>query len=181
MKNKAVFLDRDGTVNIDKDYLYKIEDFQFETGVTDTLKYVYDKGYKLIIISNQSGVARGYFAISDVEKLHDHIKKKAAEFGFEITGIYYCPHYTKGIIKEFSIDCGCRKPGIELIEKAVRDHNIDIKKSFMIGDKEADILAGKYAGLKTVLIGTGYGKETLKTCREYDYYFENISGIKTII
>jgi len=181
MKNKAVFFDRDGTINIDKEYLYKIEDFEFETGVTDTLKYLYRKGFKLIIISNQSGVARGYFTVSDVEKLHDHIKKRAADFGFEITAIYYCPHYAKGIIKEYSIECGCRKPGTGLIEKAIKDHNIDVKKSFMIGDKESDILAGKNAGLKTVLVGTGYGKETLKTCRDYDYYFENISELKTII
>ncbi|MBU4485510.1 MAG: HAD family hydrolase [Candidatus Delongbacteria bacterium] len=181
MKNKAVFLDRDGTVNIDKDYLYKIDDFQFESGVTDTLKYLFDRGYKLIIISNQSGIARGYFSVDDVEILHKHIKKAALESGFEIAEIYYCPHFADGNVKKFAIECKCRKPGTELIERAINEHNIDRSQSYMIGDKESDIIAGKNAGLKTILVGTGYGKETAVIFKDYDYYFENISGIKAII
>lgn len=181
MENRAVFLDRDGTVNVDKNYLYRVEDFQFETGVAGTLKYLYDKGFKLIIISNQSGVARGYFTVEDVEKLHDHIKKEAVRSGFEFSGIYYCPHYAKGAVKEFSIECECRKPGTALIEQAIKEHGIDISGSFMIGDKEADIIAGKKAGLTTILVGTGYGKETKKNFKDFDHYFENIMEVKTII
>ncbi len=181
MKGRAVFLDRDGTVNVDKDYLYRIEDFEFEKNVPETLKYLYDKGYKLIIISNQSGIARGYFTVEDVEKLHDHIEKEAEAEGFKITEFYYCPHLPEGKIKEFSVECGCRKPGTGLIDKAVDDHDIDTASSFMIGDKEADMVSGRKAGLTTILVGTGYGKETVNNFKDYDHYFEDISGVRSII
>jgi len=181
MKCRAVFLDRDGTVNVDKDYLYRIEDFEFEKNVPETLKYLYEKGYKLIVISNQSGIARGYFTVADVERLHDHISRTAEGLGFRIEGFYYCPHYKEGTVKEYAVDCGCRKPGTELIERAVKDHDIDISYSFFIGDKEADMLAGKKAGLTTILVGTGYGKETAENFRDYDHYFEDISGVRSVI
>lgn len=179
--HRAVFLDRDGTVNIDKDYLFAISDFEFEIGVPASLKYLYDKGFKLIIISNQSGIARGYFSVSDVEKLHEHIRKEAEKFGFSFAGIYYCPHYPKGSVPEFSIECDCRKPGNALIEKAITEHNIDRNESYMIGDKEADITAGLKSGLTTILVGTGYGKRTADTFKGYDFYIEYLSEIKKII
>jgi D,D-heptose 1,7-bisphosphate phosphatase len=181
MENRAVFLDRDGTINVDKNYLYRIEDFEFEAGAAEALKHLFDKGYKLIIISNQSGVARGYFTVEDVERLHDHIKKEAVRSGFEFAGIYYCPHYTKGTVKEFSIECACRKPGTALIEQAIKEHKIDRSGSYMIGDKEADMIAGKKAGLTTILVGTGCGKETKKNYKDFDHYFDNIMEVKTII
>ncbi len=181
MKNKAVFLDRDGTVNVDKDYLYRTEDFKFEKNVPQTLKYLYGKGYKLIIITNQSGIARGYFTEKDVIKLHEYIAKKARQNGFEIEGFYYCPHYAGGVVEEYSVECGCRKPGTGLIERAVKEHNIDTAESYMIGDKEADIIAGRRAGLRTILVGTGYGKETAANFKGYDHYFEDISGLMTVI
>jgi D-glycero-D-manno-heptose 1,7-bisphosphate phosphatase len=181
MKSPAVFLDRDGTVNVDRDYLYRVEEFEFEKGVVETLKYLYDKGYKLIIVSNQSGIARGYFTVSDVEKLHAFIKAEAEKNGFCFAGIYYCPHYKEGIVPEFAIDCACRKPGTEMIKKAAIDHDIDLSRSYMAGDKEADIIAGKKSGLKTILVGTGYGKETAEKFSGYDYYFDSITGLKTLI
>ncbi|HQO09920.1 MAG TPA: HAD family hydrolase [Clostridiales bacterium] len=179
--HKAVFLDRDGTVNVDKNYLIRIEDFEFEAGVPAALKYLYDKGYKLIIISNQSGIARGYFSVNDVEKLHERIRNEAEKRGFSFAGIYYCPHYAEGSVPEYSIDCECRKPGTALIEKAMVEHDIDRNESYMIGDKKADITAGKNAGLTTILVGTGYGKQTAETFREYDFYIEYLSEIKKII
>lgn len=181
MKNTAVFLDRDGTVNVDKDYLYKPEDFEFEKNVPRTLKYLYDKGYKLVIISNQSGIARGYFTVEDVERLHAFIEKKAEEAGFKIFAFYYCPHFLNGSVAEYSIECKCRKPGTGMIDKAVEEHGIDISGSFMIGDKEADIIAGKRSGLTSILVGTGYGRETERNFKEYDHYFDDISGVMSVI
>lgn len=181
MSVKAVFLDRDGTLNKDKNYLIKPEDFEFEENVPETLKYIYDKGYMLIVVSNQSGVARGYFTEEDVKKLHEFISEKISVLGFKIEKFYYCPHYEKGIIKEYSIRCSCRKPGTGMIEKAVQEFSIDLSQSFMIGDKEADMEAGKKSGLTTILVGTGYGKETLKTSKWHDHYFEDISGVRSVI
>jgi D,D-heptose 1,7-bisphosphate phosphatase len=174
MKSRAVFLDRDGTVNVDKDYMYKPEDFEFEKGVAETLKYLYSKNYKLIIITNQSGIARGYYTAEDVERLHDHMRILAKENGFEFTGFYFCPHMPDE-------GCSCRKPGTALIEKAVLEHGIDLSVSYMVGDKESDMTAGKKAGLTTILVGSGYGKQTKENYDGYDHYFDCITGLMSII
>ena len=174
MKSRAVFLDRDGTVNVDKDYMHKPEDFEFEKGVTGTLKYLFSKNYKLIIITNQSGIARGYYTVDDLNKLHDHMRILAKNSGFEFAGFYFCPHMPgKG--------CDCRKPGTALIEKAAQEHGIDPVSSYMVGDKESDMIAGKNAGLTTVLVGSGYGKKTKESYDGYDHYFESITGLMSII
>lgn len=174
MKNKAVFLDRDGTVNVDKNYMYKPEDFEFEKGVPETLKCLFAKNYKLIIITNQSGIAREYYTAEDVEKLHDHMGILAKENGFEFAGFYFCPHMPED-------GCDCRKPSTALIEKAACEHNIDLELSYMVGDKESDMIAGKNAGLTTVLVGSGYGKKTKENFDDYDHYFECITGLMSII
>lgn len=174
MKNRAVFLDRDGTVNVDKNYLHKPEDFEFEKGVTETLKYLFSKNYKLIIITNQSGIARGYYTVDDMNKLHEHMKILAKNSGFEFAGFYFCPHMPDA-------GCDCRKPGTALIEKAAHDHSIDLEHSYMVGDKESDMVAGSKAGLKTVLVGSGYGKKTKESYDSYDHYFECITGLMSII
>ena len=181
MKNKALFLDRDGTINVDTDYLYKIEDFQFEKKVPETLKYFFDQGYKLIVITNQSGVARGYFSEEDVKKLHDHIQNEAKKFGFFFTGFYYCPHHKDGIVKEYSIECECRKPNTLLLKKAAKGHYLTLCSSYFVGDKSADMILGRKMGLTTILVGTGYGKETVKTCKDHDYYIHDFSELKKII
>lgn len=174
MKSRAVFLDRDGTVNVDKDYMYKPEDFEFEKGVVETLRYLFLKNYKIIIITNQSGIARRYYTAEDVDRLHDHMRILAKENGFEFTGFYFCPHMP-------GEGCDCRKPGTALIEKAAREHSIDLELSYMVGDKESDMAAGRNAGLKTVLVGSGYGKQTKEDFQDYDHYFESITGLKSII
>jgi len=181
MKNKVIFLDRDGTVNVDTDYLYKIEDFQFEKNVPETLKYFFDKGYKLIVITNQSGIARGYYSEADVKKLHDYIQQEAKKYGFYFTDFYYCPHHKDGTVKKYAIDCECRKPKTLLLEKAVKGHYLTLSGSYLIGDKPADMKLGHKMGLATILVGTGYGKETIKTCKENDYYIQDFSELKKII
>ncbi|MFO7810956.1 MAG: HAD family hydrolase [Candidatus Delongbacteria bacterium] len=181
MKKKAFFLDRDGTVNIDREYLYRTEDFEFESGVIKTLKYLYEKNYELIVITNQSGIARGYYTEDDLHKLHEHISKQALLHGFKFTDFYYCPHFKEGSVKKYSKECSCRKPGTGLFEKAFREHNINASLSYMAGDKRSDMIAGKNVGLTTILVGTGKGKETRKTFDGYDHYFENITGVMTII
>lgn len=181
MKDKALFLDRDGTINVDTDYLHKIEDFQFEKNVPETLKYFFDKGYKLIVITNQSGIARGYYTEEDLKKLHDHIQKEAKEYGFYFTDFYYCPHHKDGTVEKYSIECECRKPKTFLLEKAAKGHYLTMLGSYFIGDKPADMELGRKMGLTTILVSTGYGEETSKTFKDYDHFIRDFSELKKII
>lgn len=151
MKNKAIFLDRDGTINIDRDYLYRIRDFEFITGVPEALKLLQDAGYKLIIITNQSGIARGFYTESDYETLNDWMLNTLCDtYGVEITASYYCPHLPpessglkiKSVEKElekYRVNCSCRKPGTALFERAIAEHNIEPNGSYAIGDMLRDL------------------------------------------
>jgi len=142
MKNKAVFLDRDGVINLDiLTYTWKIQDFKILEGVFESCRKFIEAGYKLIVITNQGGIDRGMYGHSDVELLHDHLISLFAEQGIEILDIYYCPHYDK-VGK-----CLCRKPGSLLVEKAVARFDIDPAQSWFIGDRERDIEAGRGAGV----------------------------------
>ena len=145
--NKAVLLDRDGVLNHERgDYVYKEEHFIILPDVVPALKLLQEKGYILIIISNQSGIAKGIFSIADVEKLHKHLLNHLKENGIDIKEVYYCPHHP-----EFG-ECICRKPDSLNVEKALARFNIDRTKSFFIGDKERDVLAGKKVGVEGILI-----------------------------
>lgn len=150
--NKAVFLDRDGTINVDKGYVHRIEDFQFIKGVPEAIKLLNDSGYKVIVITNQSGIARGYYSEGDANKLHNEINGLLKNYEAHIDRFYYCPHHPDYGNEKYKINCLCRKPKTGLIDKAVRDFNIDIKKSWMIGDRESDLIAGINAGVKSMLI-----------------------------
>ena len=130
--NKAVFLDRDGTINEDYGYVYKIEDLKFISGVIEGLQLLKKIGYKLIIITNQSGIGRGFYNIDDYNKFTKFMLNKLRENSIIIDGIYYCPHVS-------SDNCNCRKPNLSLFYKAIDDLDIDIDKSYVIGDKVRDL------------------------------------------
>ncbi|MCX7942303.1 MAG: HAD-IIIA family hydrolase [Dictyoglomaceae bacterium] len=141
-KKKAVFLDRDGTLNEDKGYTYKIEDLVILPKVVDGLKLLQGK-FLLIVVTNQSGVERGYYTEKDVEKFNNYLYLALAREGIYIDDFYYCPY----------IEGDCRKPNTGMLLQAQKDWNIDLSKSYIIGDKESDVLAGKRVGCKTILIG----------------------------
>lgn len=142
MKSKAVFLDRDGVINLDiHTYTWKIEDFKILDGVFESCRKFSDAGYLLIVITNQGGIDRGMYTHEDVDRLHHHMTRLFKEQGIELLDIYYCPHYDK-VGK-----CLCRKPGSVLVEKAVARYNIDPAQSWFIGDRERDIEAGRGAGV----------------------------------
>ena len=150
MKNKCLFLDRDGVINKEINYLYKIEDFIFVDGIFDLCSKYQKEHFKIIIITNQAGIARGYYTESDLKKLNQWLINQFKKKGIIISDIYYCPHHP-----DFSGNCKCRKPNPGLILNAAERHNIDLKNSVMIGDKKTDILAGKKAGIvKNILIKT---------------------------
>lgn len=151
--NKAVFLDRDGTIIEDKNYICNCSEVVFLPNVIKTLRLFQEKNYLLIVISNQSGVGRGYFSECDVEKINKYINLELSKFGVHILQFYYCPHYWRGQREMHNKMCSCRKPSPGLIMQAAHEHNIDLYNSYMFGDKESDVMAGLNAGInKSYLI-----------------------------
>ena len=146
-KNKAIFLDRDGVINAERgEYTWQLEDFKFNDGLIESLKIFQQKNYLLVVISNQSGIAKGIYKKEDTDYLHLHLTRFLKSHDIELTEIYYCPHHP-----DFS-NCLCRKPGSLLLEKAIARFNIDAAKSYFIGDAARDVEAGEKAGVKTILI-----------------------------
>ena len=162
MKSKAVFLDRDGTINVDKNYLYKIEDFEFLPGAVEGLRLLQSSGFLLIIITNQSGIARGYFTEADYLKLTDWMLAELKDYGVNISGVYYCPHLPEAEISEYKKLCHCRKPETGLFEQAVKDFDIDLSMSYAIGDKPRDCAICEKTGCKGFLIGTESSNHKVK-------------------
>lgn len=140
---KALFLDRDGVINVEKDYLYKIEDFEFIEGIFELCRYFVDKNYKIIIVTNQSGIARGYYTEEDFQILTSWMIQEFNKRNIIIKHVYYCPHHPKITGK-----CRCRKPEPGMLLDAAKDFGIDLENSIIIGDKERDIEAGVNAGLQ---------------------------------
>lgn len=155
MKNKAIFLDRDGTINIDKNYMYKVEDFEFVKGAVEGLKILYDMGYKLIVVTNQAGIARGYYTEEDLKKLNSYMEEKLLEKGIKIEKSYFCPHHFEHGIGKYKIDCECRKPKPGMILEGIKEFCIDKEKSFMVGDKMSDAKAGINAGVTPIIVASG--------------------------
>ncbi|MBU2496964.1 MAG: D-glycero-beta-D-manno-heptose 1,7-bisphosphate 7-phosphatase [Nanoarchaeota archaeon] len=149
-ENKAVFLDRDGVINEDKnnDYIHKIKDFKFISRVLEALKILSKSKYKIIIITNQSGIGRGYYKHEDFFKVTNYMLKEFKKEKIRIDAIYFCHHSPEQA-------CKCRKPETLLLEQAKKRFNINLKKSYVIGDKTSDIMLGKKAGCKTILLQTG--------------------------
>ncbi|SFV56625.1 D-glycero-D-manno-heptose 1,7-bisphosphate phosphatase [hydrothermal vent metagenome] len=157
MAQKGLFLDRDGIVNIDKSYLYKAEDFIFIDSIFDICKHFLARDYLIFIITNQSGIARGYYSEDDLSRLHSWMLKEFESRGVTITDINYCPHHHKEGIGRYKIDCDCRKPKSGMIDKLVERYDIDRSNSILIGDKLSDIKAGKNGGIATnILIKSQY-------------------------
>lgn len=150
---KAVFLDRDGTITLDTGHVHKIEDLDFLPNALPALKMLQDAGLKLFVVTNQSGIGRGYFAEEDYHKVTHHMLSEMKKQGIEIHEVYHCPHHP-------SDDCCCRKPKTRMLELAAEKHNINLKNSYVVGDKTMDVMLGKNTGSKAVLVLTGKaGKE----------------------
>jgi len=137
---KAIFLDRDGVINVDHGYVGSIKDFEFISGVFEALRMLQKKGYKLFIVTNQSGIGRGYYSEEDFLKLTEWMLQRFEEEGIRIEEVAYCPHHPDA-------GCSCRKPEPGMIEKLARMYGIDLKNSYMIGDKPSDVEAGRRAGV----------------------------------
>ena len=156
-KQKAIFLDRDGTINKYVGFLTNIDDFELIPGVAEAIKKINSSGYLAIVVTNQPVIARGEVSFSELEKIHNKMETLLGQEGAYLDAIYYCPHHPhkgyEGEVPELKIECECRKPKPGLIQKACIDYNIDMKASWMIGDGENDVLCGQNAGCRTALIG----------------------------
>jgi D-glycero-D-manno-heptose 1,7-bisphosphate phosphatase len=139
----ALFLDRDGVVNVEKHYLHKIRDFEFIDGIFELCKRYQQLGYKIIVVTNQSGIARGYYSEEDFERLTVWMRGAFKERGIVLDGVYYCPHHP-----EVSGECSCRKPEPGMLTAAAKEHDIDLARSLLVGDSERDITAAHRAGIK---------------------------------
>lgn len=155
MKAKAVFLDRDGVLNVDVDYLYKIEDFRWIEDAPQALACLADSGYKLFVVTNQSGIARGYYTVAEMQRLHTYMQQELHKYDVKIEKFYYCPHHKEGKVAEYAIECDCRKPKPGMLLQAMEEYAIDKEQSFLIGDSKRDIEAAQAAGIQGYLFTGG--------------------------
>lgn len=144
---RAAFLDRDGVINRDKEYVYKVEDFEFLGGVFEACRRLNALGYKIVIVTNQSGIGRGYFSEADFNHLNEWMMQRFVEEGVTITGIYFCPDHPEHGVGIYKCESNYRKPGPQMILEAANDHGLDLQTSFIAGDKISDIQAGRAAGV----------------------------------
>jgi D-glycero-D-manno-heptose 1,7-bisphosphate phosphatase len=150
---RAVFLDRDGTLNVEVNYLHRIEDFTLIPGAIQAVKALNHAGFLVIVVTNQAGIARGYYDEQAMHMLHDHLRHRLAVAGAQLDGIYFCPHHP-----DFSGECACRKPQPGMLLQAAAEHKIDPAQSWLIGDTGSDIGAGNAVGCRTILVRSGYGR-----------------------
>lgn len=155
MSHKAVFLDKDGTLVEDVPYNVNPDLIVLTPGAISGLQRLHQAGYLLIVITNQSGIAHGYFTESDLSPVERHLQELLATHGIPLAGFYYCPHHLDGVVEKYAIACHCRKPQPGLLNKAAQDHTLDLSQSWFIGDILHDIEAGRAADCRTILIDNG--------------------------
>jgi len=149
---RAVFLDRDGTINEEVSYLDDPDRLRLIPGAADAIRLLNEAGILAIVVSNQAGIGRGYFSAATVEAIHGRLAEQLAAQGARLDGVYYCPHHP-------SEGCDCRKPKAGMLVRAAREHGIDVRRAFVVGDKASDLEAGQRVGCRTVLVLTGYGEQ----------------------
>lgn len=158
MTNKvpAIFLDRDGTMNVDHGYVHEIDNFQFIDGVIEAMRELKKMGFALVVVTNQSGIARGIFTEDTFMQLTEWMDWSLADREVDLDGIYYCPHHPEAVVEEYRQPCDCRKPQPGMLLSAQKELNIDMAASYMVGDKIDDMLAGSAAGVGIkVLVRSG--------------------------
>jgi len=159
-QHSAVFLDRDGTINIEKDYLVDKREFAFIPGAPEAIRALKRAGFLVVVVTNQSGIARGYFSAAQVKRLHTYMQSQLQGYFTHVDAFYMCPHHPSAGSGPYTRACTCRKGEAGMLFDAAHDLNIDLATSYMVGDKVADLEAGFNAGCRSVLVRTGYGDET---------------------
>ena len=185
-KRKAIFIDRDGVINKEVDSLCKIEDFELIHNSAKAIKMINKSEYLAVVVTNQPVIAKGFCSEDDVRNIHSKMEQLIGLENAYLDKIYFCPHHPesgfKGEVIELKIDCECRKPNTGMIKKAVKDLNIDLLESYIIGDTTSDIKTGEKIGLKTILVKTGYSGRDKKYVVSPNYHCENLfEAVKKIL
>ncbi len=178
---KAVFLDRDGTINREVGNLRRIRDLRILPGVARAIKQLNDLGFLTIVITNQPVVSRGWVTEREVDEIHAVIARRIGKHGAKLDAVYFCPHHPDAQVKKYKLHCACRKPNVGMIKDAMKKFKIDMRKSFMIGDTTRDILTGKRAKLTTILVKTGYKGMDGKYNMKPDFVAKNLTDAVKII
>lgn len=165
----AVFLDRDGTLNVEKEYLHRREAWEWIDGARESIAALKAAGYRVIVVSNQSGIGRGMFTAAEVESLHDFMRVQLAAAGTSVDAVYYCPHVPED-------GCACRKPAPGMLLIAAREHGLDLARSWMVGDKIIDVEAALAAGVQPLLVRTGHGAREASKLATPERVVENIAA-----
>ncbi len=155
MMRPAAFLDRDGVLNVDHGYAHRPEQLDWIDGAPEAVRLLNEAGYYVIVVTNQAGVARGYYDEGAIHRFHAHMQERLAEHGARIDAFYYCPHHPQGSVKEFAIICRCRKPMPGMLEQAAGDWPVDLTKSFLIGDKDGDVAAAEAFHIRGIKFDAG--------------------------
>lgn len=186
MGQRGIFLDRDGTINEEVEYLNNVDQLKLIDGATGAIRLLNNAGYKVVVITNQSGIAKGYLTEDQLAIIHAEFKKMLEKENAYIDAIYYCPHHPEAEVDAYRMDCDCRKPKPGMLTQAAKDLDLDLKSSFIVGDKISDLGAGDAAGCRKILVRTGYGKEMEKelpnTTFQANYIADNVlAAVKWIL
>ena len=175
-KKPALFLDRDGVLTEEIGYITSVENLHIFPYAEECIRLIHEKGYYAIVITNQSGVARGLFTEETLKDMNTFLKEMTG-----VDAIYYCPHHPDGEVDKYRKICKCRKPEIGLLEQACKDFDINMDKSYMVGDRAGDILTGQRVGIKAILLESGYGLAKLEQNVTPDYVFADLRNVIDIL
>lgn len=182
IKTPAIFIDRDGTIIHQVELLSKPSQLRVFRGAFNAIKIFNDLNYLTVIITNQPVVARGIVGTKDIDRIHNVLVRRLAKGGAKIDAIYFCPHHPKADMKKYRVICECRKPGVGMITDAAKKFNIDLERSFLIGDSTQDVLAGNRAQIKMILVKTGHGgKDPWQHEGKPDFIVKNLVDAAKII
>lgn len=181
MMGQAIFLDRDGTLVYPRHYPSRPEHLKLYDGITSGLRRLQAAGFRLIVITNQSGIARGYFTQADLWRMHEHLWAELANRGVRLDGIYSCPHHPDGVLPELAMHCACRKPLPGMLLRAARDFDLDLRRSWVIGDILDDVEAGHRADCRAVLVDLGTERRPECSLRTPEYVARNTRHALNIV
>lgn len=181
-KRPAVFLDRDGTIIRQVELIHKLSDVKLLPGAAKAIEAFNKLGYVTVIVTNQPSIARGVATEGEIDAIHALLIDRLGKKNAKIDAIYYCPHHPQANVKKYRMTCKCRKPGIGMILQAAKKYDIDLKKSFMVGDSTRDTQAGNHAKLKTILVKTGHGgKDVWQFEAKPDFVVANLSAAAKVV
>jgi len=181
-RSRAVFLDRDGTINVEREFLHRPEDFEFIPGAPQAIRLLNEAGFRVIVVTNQSGIARGFYDEAAVSRLHRHMDAQLARFGARIDAYYFCPHHPEHGTGDYRNSCECRKPMDGMLRRGAAEFSLDLPASFIIGDRFVDVEAGLKAGCRAMLVRTGYGAaESARLPPEIPVYQDLLEAVRVIV